>query len=464
MPIDVVMPKLGLTMQEGTIDEWLVEPGTVVTSGEVLMRLATDKVEVDVEAEGEGRFYPAVAAGTALPPGAVVGWLLGDGEEPPAGVRADEGSPEPPPAADAGAGASANGTSPARLRSSPYARRRARELQVDLARVAGSGPGGRIVARDVESSAAARASGQPAAVGHPASPPSPVSPPSPPSPASPLVRRHARSLNIDLADVSATGAGGRIRRADVDETMRARVPDGGTGGSGDVASTIRLAGMRGAIARAMHASLQEMAQLTEGREIDVTRLVRVRGELKAEAGDGVVVPTVTDFVVRAAALALRDHPMLNATVRGDEICVYREIRIGLAVAVPGGLVVPAIGDAGRGSLLLLARETRRLADAARAGRLSAQEVSGPTFAVTSLGSHGIDFFTPIINPGNSGVLGVGRIRDGVRWEDDTPRRTSVMTLSLTFDHRVVDGAGAAEFLLAVEHLLDRPTLLLVGQE
>jgi pyruvate/2-oxoglutarate dehydrogenase complex dihydrolipoamide acyltransferase (E2) component len=448
MPSDVVMPKLGLTMQEGTIDEWLVEPGTVVTSGDVLMRLATDKVDVDVEAEGDGRFYPAAAAGTALPPGAVIGWLLADGEQPPAGVSLDHGPSALPQVSDAAAGAPAGGRSPARPRSSPYARRRARELRIDLAGVAGSGPAGRIIARDVEALAGAGASGQP------------VTAPGPANAASPLVRRLARSLDVDLADVPATGPGGRIRRADVDELMRARVP----GESGDVASTVGLTGMRGAIARAMHASLHEMAQLTEGREIDVTRLVRVRNELKAEADDGLVVPTVTDFVVRAAAMALRDHPMLNATVRGDEICVYREIRIGLAVAVPGGLVVPAIMDAGRGSLLLLARETRRLADAAREGRLSAQEVTGPTFAVSSLGSYGVDFFTPIINPGNSGILGVGRIRDGVRWEDDTPRRTSVMTLSLTFDHRVVDGADAAKYLLAVEHLLDRPTLLLVGQE
>jgi pyruvate dehydrogenase E2 component (dihydrolipoamide acetyltransferase) len=220
--------------------------------------------------------------------------------------------------------------------------------------------------------------------------------------------------------------------------------------------------MRGAIARRMHASLQEMAQLTHGYEVRMDAVVALRAQLKKEWADSdLPVPSLNDFLVKAAALALREHPLLNAAVLDDGIHLFEDIHVGFAVAVQNGLLVPVIEDAAALPLPELASRTRELAENARAGRISPAQMEGATFTVTSLGGYGVDFFTPVVNPGNVAILGVGRLRDGVEWVDEQPRRTRVLTLSLTFDHRAVDGAPAAEYLRTVGALLGKPLRLLV---
>jgi len=471
---EVLLPKLGLTMEEGTIVEWVAKPGDVVKNGDVLLILGTDKVDAEVEAEGEGRFEPVVAQGASLPPGALIAWLLqGDEQRPdhpsdakvaaqaaPAAGDVGELQLTGPAAAVSGAGAPAPG---GRLLASPNARRVAAERGVDLGTVRGTGPGGRIVSEDVEEALAAGAVAPAAAP--PAQPPA-EEPDR--APVSPLVRRHAAALGVDLSQVRGSGLGGRIRRADVAaaaatagwpaEAAPAPVAVGPQPGT-----VIPLTGMRGAIARNMHASLQEMAQLTHGYEAEVGALLALRDHLKREwAGTGLRVPSINDFVVRAAAHALLEHPVLNATIRDDGIHLLEEVHIGVAVAVPDGLVVPVVRDADRRGLVDIGEQTFALATAAREGRLTLPQLEGATFVVTSLGSYGVDFFTPVVNTGNTGILGVGRVRDGVRWDGDVPHRTSVLTLSLSFDHRAVDGAPAAEFLRTVSGLLARPHLLLAG--
>jgi pyruvate dehydrogenase E2 component (dihydrolipoamide acetyltransferase) len=206
-----------------------------------------------------------------------------------------------------------------------------------------------------------------------------------------------------------------------------------------------------------------MAQLTLGHEADVTALVAVRAALKAEnAAAGRRTPTITDFIVKAAALALREHPTMNSALVDGRIESPGRIDVGVAVAIDDGLLVPVVRNADGRSVGEISTEAARLAAASRTGKLSLPELEGATFVVSSLGTAGIDFFTPIVNPGNAGILGVGRIRDGVRWEGETPKRTDVMTLSLTFDHRVIDGAPAANYLLAVAERLARPLSLLAG--
>jgi pyruvate/2-oxoglutarate dehydrogenase complex dihydrolipoamide acyltransferase (E2) component len=431
MAIEVLLPKLGLTMQEGVIEEWLVAPGAKVVAGDAILRLSTDKVDVDVEAEADGHLTPVAPVGSVLPPGALIGWLLDAGERSPAAEPAE---------------VALNG----RLLTSPNARRVAGDLGVDLAQVTGSGPNGRIVSEDVE--LAASSSDDPRSIT--SAEPAPTS-------LSPLVRKQARDAGIDLTAVRGTGPGGRILRGDL-----ASATD-----SADIASmpeqhaerVIPMTGMRGAIAKRMHASLTEMAQLTHGFEVDMTAVIEVRDRLKTEsANGGEPVPSLNDFVVRAAVLALIEHPGLNATIREDGIHLLPEIHVGLAVAIPDGLLVPVVTHATQRSLLNLAEETRALAAAARDGKLSLAQLEGATFVVTSLGGYGVDFFTPIINPGNVAILGVGRLRDGVRWDGDVPRRTRVLTLSLTFDHRAVDGAPAASYLQTVAVLLRKPLRLLSG--
>ncbi|MGW2515655.1 2-oxo acid dehydrogenase subunit E2 [Streptomyces sp. NPDC001617] len=469
MAVEVLLPKIGLTMQEGTIDEWLVPTGAPVAEGEALLRLATDKVDVDVEAEAGGLFHPVVPAGTTVPTGALIGWLLAEGEQPPepdgaptaAGPGTSDDAASPAAAGAAPPMPASNGTvaSPGasgRLLASPNARRVAAGADVDLTGVHGTGPGGRIVSEDVEEFlAAAAASPAPTVTVANGSV----------TPASPLVRKLARERGIDLSEVNGTGPGGRIRRSDLDldAAAPAAAPGPLRGGSaprpGDV---LPLTGMRGTIARRMHASLQEMAQLTHGYEVRMDSVVSLRDRLKEEWADSdLPVPSINDFLMKAAVLALREHPLLNATVRENGIHLLADVHVGFAVAVPGGLMVPVIEDAVALPLPEIARRSRSLAQAAREGRISPAQLEGATFTVTSLGGYGVDFFTPVINPGNVAILGVGRLRDGVEWVDDRPLRTRVLTLSLTFDHRAVDGAPAAEYLRTVGELLHKPLRLLV---
>ncbi|MDI1288617.1 MAG: dihydrolipoamide acetyltransferase family protein [bacterium] len=434
MALEIRLPKLGLTMEEGTVDEWLVADGAVVTMGMPLLRLATDKIDVDVEAEGEGILARAVGDGTTLAPGAVLGWLLANGESAPSGSVA--APPQPTPAVDVPDITTMNerpdapaASSDGRSFVSPNARRVAQELGVDLAGLVGSGPDGRIVSEDVEEAAA---QSSPAAVSAETSSKVP----------SPLARRKAREADASAA-VAASPASTSVAIA-----------------GQETSSIIPLKGMRGTIAARMLQSLTEMAQLTHGFEVSMDAVVALRSDMKQQyTALGVPVPSLNDFVVRAAAMALRQHPILNATITGNEIHLLSHIHMGLAVAVPGGLMVPVIRDADRLSLPELAHATRDVADRCRSGSISLDEFDGGTFAVTSLGTYGVDFFTPVINPGNVGILGVGRLRDSGKWEGDAFVKTQVLTLSLTFDHRAVDGAPAAEYLQTVAELLARPLIL-----
>ncbi len=474
MALEVLLPKLGLTMEEGTIVEWVARSGDAVTTGDVLLRLATDKVDVDVEAEGDGRFEPVAAEGDTLPPGALIAWLLSEGEQPPAGPdEAAVAQQAAPAASDAGelqlATPTSQGAAGGRLLASPNAKRVAALEGVDLSTVRGTGPGGRVVSEDVEDAVRARPQADvPAPPAASPSPPAAAEPPAAAQLTSPLVRRHAAANGVDLVSLRGTGLGGRIRRTDVEAAAAAvstpaAAPEAPAPAGARAGQVIPLTGMRGAIARSMTSSLQEMAQLTHGYEAEVGDLLALRDRLKAEwAGTGLRVPTINDFVVRAAAHALLEHPMLNATIRDEAIHLHEQVHVGVAVAVPDGLLVPVVRDADRRQLVSIAEETRALAAAARDGKLTLAQLEGATFVVSSLGSYGVDFFTPVVNPGNTGILGVGRVRDGVRWEGDTPVRTSVLTLSLSFDHRAVDGAPAAEFLTTVSDLLARPLLLLAG--
>ncbi len=434
MALEIRLPKLGLTMEEGTVDEWLVADGAVVTMGMPLLRLATDKIDVDVEAEGEGILARAVGDGTTLAPGAVLGWLLANGESAPSGGAAAPA--QPTPAVDVPDITTMNERSDVQAASSdgrsfvsPNARRVAQELGVDLAGLVGSGPDGRIVSEDVEEAAAQNS---PASVSAEASSKVP----------SPLARRKAREADASAAVATAP--------ANTSVAIAGQ----------ETSSIIPLKGMRGTIAARMLQSLTEMAQLTHGFEVSMDAVVALRTEMKQQyTALGVPVPSLNDFVVRAAAMALRQHPILNATITGNEIHLLSHIHMGLAVAVPGGLMVPVIRDADRLSLPELAHATRDVADRCRSGSISLDEFDGGTFAVTSLGTYGVDFFTPVINPGNVGILGVGRLRDSGKWEGDAFVKTQVLTLSLTFDHRAVDGAPAAEYLQTVAELLARPLIL-----
>lgn len=459
VPVPISIPKLGLTMTEGTISGWVAVDGGSVDAGDVVLLLTTDKLETEVEAEAAGIVRHAVPTGTTLDCGAIAGWILAESEEPPPAGEPAAVAPSAASANGAAGGNTAaaalvpgNGARGGRRFVSPNARRLARERSLDLTAITGSGPDGRIVSEDL-----------------PVETPGLSLAPAEPQPdrslrISPVARRFAEKCGVEPATVVPTGPGGRIMLDDVlaavsaSSTAPSPVPAPARPGAGD---TIELRGMRGLIAERMHSSLQEMAQLTLGAEVTMDAAMALRAQLKEQwRSAGRTVPSVTDLVARSAALALVEHPILNATVADGRIHLLEDINLGIAVSVPHGLLVPVVRHVDLLPLDTLATETRRTAEAARSGALGPDELQGATFSITSLGTAGVDFFTPVVNPPNVAILGIGRARDGVAWAGDVPQRITTMTLSLTIDHRVVDGTPGAAFLMTVRDLLEAPLRLL----
>ncbi len=325
-----------------------------------------------------------------------------------------------------------------RLFASPNARRIAAERGVDIHAVVGTGPGGRVVSEDVLA----------APVGSTA--------PSADRPATIAARQLADLLGIDIGAVTSSGPDPRIDRDDVARHVRARLARDSPVVVPTEApllqtpsSTVPMTGMRGTIAGRMHASLQQMAQLTLTMDVVMDAVIRDRSD-----GDYDTRPGYTDYVIAAVAGALEDHPVVNSQIAGDELALLPEINVGMAVAVDGGLMVPVVHGADTLTIHELNTETTRLAGAARDGGLALTDLEGGTFSVTALGMFGVDAFTPVINPPNTGILGVGRLRDGVRWDGDVVAKTTLLTLSLTWDHRAFDGAPAAEFVAGVRDRLE----------
>jgi pyruvate dehydrogenase E2 component (dihydrolipoamide acetyltransferase) len=274
-----------------------------------------------------------------------------------------------------------------------------------------------------------------------------------------MARRLARELSVDLQTVRGTGPGGRITREDVERA--AEQPAAAAPEVSAVDRRIPFKGIRKTVAGRMHDSLLNTAQLTMDMDVAMDEAVRLRNQLVTQWEQEGIRPTYTDLVVRAVARALEQHPLMNSQLEDSEIILKGDVHIGVAVAMEEGLIVPVIRHANRLSLAGIARESSRLAAAARDGTLTPDDLQEGTFTVTALGMFGVDSFTPILNSPQSGILGVNRIREDTGWSDDTPVRVQRMRLSLTWDHRVLDGAPAAQFLAAVRDLLETPYRLLL---
>ena len=404
MPTEIPLVKVGMTMHEGTVEEWYAADGERVEAGALLYRLETEKVNLDVDAEQPGVVRHLAAAGSVLRPGDIVGYIYADGEAIPDVLptpQRESGDAAPvTPVAPAPSAEPAPPRPGGRIAASPVARKRAAELGIELASITGTGPRGRITKEDVEAAATAtsadEAAAQPSAANEP-----------------------------------------------------------------QAAATLPLRGMRRTIAERMHTSLRDSAQLTMHMPANMDEAVKLRRDLLAEWAPEEVRVTYTDLIIAAAARALAEHPTMNAMLQDGVITRFAAAHVGVAVALADGLIVPVIKNAQAKSLRAIAVESAKLAARARDGALTLADVEGGTFTVTSLGMYGVDGFTPILNPPQAGILGVGQLREGVRWEAETPRRARQITLSLTWDHRVLDGAPAAEFLAAVRDRLEAPFRLLV---
>ena len=281
--------------------------------------------------------------------------------------------------------------------------------------------------------------------------------------ASPLARRLAKEHGVDLSLIAGSGPDGRIVRDDVLQAASTapEIPTVETPALQQAAEVIAMDGIRGIIAERMTLSLQTNASVTLHTEVDATAFVELRGMLNDKLQAREVSITYTDLLIKVVANALREHPRLNATLTDAGIHLLQEINIGVAVALEDGLVVPVVRNADKERLSEISGQVKDFAERARNNQLSPGELQGGTFTITNLGNFGIDAFTPIINPPESAILGVGRILKKPVVHNDEIVIRSMLTLSLTFDHRVVDGAPAAQFLQTISDYIQDPYLLLV---
>lgn len=499
MPHAIQIPRLGWSMEQGTFVGWLKQNGENVQPGEPLFTLEGEKAIQEIEAVDAGLLHfdaTNPADGDVVAVGAVIGYLLAVGETaPPIPPRAAPSAPQPtkesvPRPSGSGPQQShpqplpnGRGTDAFAPPASPAVRRLARQLGVDLTPLTTAGRiseadvcrrylqsrgefSPSVVAKNHDVASEIAAQGVPSALpladvprrrrGLPA--------------ISPRAARLAARHGVDWTQLTGTGSSGRIRECDVLPTARLHgVADSLTRtkpSSNPVvpSHTIPITPMRRTIANRMVASLQQTAPVTLTTEIDVTSVVRFRDERK-RSGDSLI-PSITDCFIKLVATALREHPLLNARWRDDVLELFDEVHIGIAVDTEAGLFVPVLRQAHDRSLSEIVEQTRSLIEQVRSRTLAPSGYQGGTFTITSLGSLSIDAFTPIINFPETAILGLGRIQtrspialDSSEMPPHTAR-SQVMTLSLTFDHRVLDGAPAARFLQTLVRLTttDWPSL------
>ena len=449
------MPRLGLTMTEGTLTEWLKRPDDPVTTGEVLFLFESEKATMEYEAPADGVMGELlVVAGATVPCGVAVA-TLHDRAGAVASVAARTAAAPTVPASLPTLPPHPLSPPASSVLATPAAKRRARELGVDLASLSGRGPNGRVQAADVEA-----ATGQTLKVLETLRVLE--------REVTPIARKLAADLGLDLDRVQGSGPEGRIDRADVLATARRMLAAGTPAALAPsppaaptrptYASRTPLAGVRAVIARRMSESAFTAPHVTLFGETDATALVAARQQINEELA-GVAKISYNAFLVALVARALRQHPGLNACLVEDEIRVYQAVNIALAVDTSRGLLAPVIRDADRLDLLAIQKAGDELIARALAGKSLPDDFSGGGFTITNLGAFDIDGFTPIINQPQAAILGVGRIASRPVDVGGAVGLRQMMTLSLSFDHRLVDGGPAARFLQRVKQLIERPFVL-----
>ena len=456
MAYEVTMPRLGWTMEEGIFGEWLKQDGDDVQPGDLLFTVEGDKAtqEVEVFEGGILRLPPnAPASGDVIPVGALLAYIVQAGESMPEQIaqpaeplaRGDElpAALEQPAVTQATSGGLPETEPRDRPRISPRARRVAGELGVDWTILTGSGSTGRIIERDVRAAAEIRE--KETVVD-----------------ASPVARRMAAEAGIDLEALAANRPGRRIQREDVEAEIAAGpqpVQEAGAAATG-LAPHTRI---RQITAQRMAESSRTTAPVTLTTEADATELMALRQQLKESyARRGLAVPSLNDIYLKLTAAALLDHPTLNASWSDDGLLLHRDVHIAFAVDTEEGLLAPVLRDVAGKSLRQIAAESKGLIEGARQQRLGREAMQGGTFTITNLGMYGIDAFTPIINLPQAAILGIGRIVCKPAVHNGEVAARQLVALSLTFDHRVVDGGPAARFLNTVREYVTEPVLWLTA--
>jgi pyruvate dehydrogenase E2 component (dihydrolipoamide acetyltransferase) len=429
----IIMPKQGLQMTEGTVVEWLVREGGTVIEGQPLFIIETDKVTITIDALVSGTLLKIVAGpGVTMPITALIG-VVGEPGEDISGILAEAGVPEVSavliPAAPAGTVPA--GSSGERVFISPRAKTKAEEQGIPWRGLRGSGPGGMIVERDLASVPAEAA---------------------PAVKVTPLAAKIASLAGVDLAGLKGSGDRGKILRSDVERARTA----GNTGAEGK--KLIPMRGMRKIIAERMKRSQNENAQTCHRVSVRMDEAVRVRIALEKAI-------SFNDLIALATVRSLRDFPAMNAELTAEGIWQKDFVNLGVAVAVDDGLIVPVVKNADLLNLRELAAAVKELAEKARKGTLQIDDYSGGSFTLSNLGMFGLEEFVAIINPPEAGILAVGKIEDTpVAAAGPDGKKTveifPVMKLTLTYDHRIVDGAPAAQFLFRIKEYLENPCKLL----
>ena len=415
MAFAIKMPQLGLTMEEGTVAQWIKQEGDTVKTGDVLLEITTDKLTSEIESEADGVLLKIVAKeGEDVPVQGILGYIGEAGEKIADGAApAQEAGPAPetattPKPVPTDSVVQVQAATGGRVRISPLAKKTAQKLGVAYQNLKGSGPAGRIVQKDVLAAAEAQKQ-EPVPVVETA--PKPVA---------------AKVEHLELMD-------------------------------GD--EVVKLAGMRKVVAERMAKSAREIPTVTQNVKIDVTALMAFRKQVN-ESSDQKF--SVNDFVLKAVAKALKANKHILVSIDGDQIIKRAHVNLGMAVALDDGLIVPVIRDADKLTLSELAETARDLASRARENKLTMEEYKGSTFTISNLGMFGVETFDPIINQPDAGILGVCAIQDELAMDEDGKIfKKQVMRISFTFDHRLIDGAVAAKFELAVKALLEDPMQILL---
>ncbi|HET6454839.1 MAG TPA: dihydrolipoamide acetyltransferase family protein [Armatimonadota bacterium] len=449
MAMKFILPMLGQTMEEGTITKWLKKEGDAVEKGEPLVEVMTDKVNMEVESPASGILRKIVAQEEETIPVMELLAIIGTADEPIDDLLSESEAPsraETPEAVSPTPSIVLEVLEPkptavptSRVFISPRAKRLAKEHGIPVEALAGkgTGPSGRVTEKDVLAYAAMTRELSKVK-------------------ATPLAAKIATDKRIDLREIVGSGPHGKVTREDVLQAVTA--PRLAT----LTEKIIPFTGMRKMVADAVAKSAQTAPHVTLTAEVDMTEAVKLRTQVlpEFERKYGVRL-SFTDLITKAVARAILDHPIVNASLEGNQIRIHGEVNVGLAVALDDGLIVPVIHNADRKSLPEISLETKQLAEKARAGKLSGREISGGTFSITNLGAYGIDIFNPVITPGQSAILGVCRIADKPVVVGGQILIRSMMNLCLSFDHRVMDGAPAAQFLANVKEMLEAPNQLLV---
>jgi len=438
MAIEMIMPKVDMDQETGTVVEWLKTDGQEVKEGETILVIETEKIAIDVEAPGTG-ILSGISAhpDDVIPIGTVIAYILEEGEDLPASATSEAAAA---PAQEAAPVAAVTGAED--VQATPVAKKMAAEYSVDLSNVTPTGKGGKVTKADVQS---ALASAVPASKGDVI--------------ATPSARRTARMKSVNLELVRGSGPGGRIQASDVENYQPgAAAPLSSSIQSGE---SIPLIGMRRTIAERLTASYQSIPHIQFTARVDMKNFINARNdynELAIERGDEKV--SVTAMLVKLISMVIADHPMINSSLVDDTIILHQDINIGVAVALEKGLIVPVVKNANQKGISKIALETNDLVKRAREETLIGADVRGGTFTITNLGPFGVEQFNAIINPPEAGILAIGATtNEVVALEGGAIAVRPILRFTLSVDHRIVDGAVAARFIADLKTTFENPILM-----